>query len=81
MKIKNDLYEKIQKWHWIVNLKTDEKIIIFKNNNVTEYKKFEKLIEINDIKIKYITVYTFEKNDVAKRFNQTIVQMTRSILI
>ena len=81
MKIKNDLYEKIQKWHRIVSLKTDEKTIIFKNDNVIEYKKFEKLIEINDIKMKYITVYTFEKNDVAKRFNRTIVQMIRSMLI
>ena len=81
MKIKNDLYEKIQKWHRIVNLKTDEKAIIFKNDNVIEYKKFEKLIEINDIKMKYITVYTSEKNGVAKRFNRTIVQMTRSMLI
>ena len=81
MKIKNDLYEKIQKWHRIVNLKTDEKAIIFKNDNVIEYKKFEKLIEINDIKMKYITVYTSEKNGVAKRFNRTIVQMIRSMLI
>ena len=81
MKIKSDLYEKIQKWHRIVNLKTDEKAIIFKNDNVIEYKKFEKLIEINDIKMKYITVYTFKKNDVAKRFNRTIVQITRSMLI
>ena len=81
MKIKNNLYEKIQKWYRIVSLKTDEKTIIFKNNNVIKYKKFENIIEINDIKIKYIIVYTFEKNDVVKRFNRTIVQIIRSILI
>ena len=47
--------------------------MIFKNDNVIKYKQFEKLIEINDIKMKYITVYTFEENGVAKRFNRTIV--------
>ena len=53
----------------MVNLKTDEKAIIFKNDNVIEYKKLKKLININDIKMKYIIVYTSEENDVAKQFN------------
>ena len=39
------------------------------------------MIEINDIKIKYITFFTSEENGVAKQFNQTIVQMIQSMLI
>ena len=76
MKIKNDLYQKIQKWHRTISLKTEKKTTIFKNDNVIEYRKFEKLIEINDIKMKYTTVYTPKENGVAERFNRTIIQMT-----
>ena len=38
--------------------KNKKKATIFKSDNVIEYKKFEKLIEANDIKMKYTTAYT-----------------------
>ena len=81
MKIRNDLYQKIQGWHRAINLKTKKKTIIFRNDNATEYKKFEKLIEANGIKMKYIIAYTPKENGVAERFNRTIIQMARAMFI
>ena len=81
MKSKTKISIKIREWHAFVNLKTKEKTVILKIDNVKKYQKFDRTTQFDDVYMKFITAYIFEKNGVAKKCNRTIVQMTRSMLI
>ena len=79
MKTKTEIPEKIREWHASVSLETGEKAVIFRTDNAKKYQKFDRMID--DVHMKFTTAYTPEKNEVAERYNRTIVQMARSMLI
>ena len=72
---------KIREWHAFVNLKTKKKAVIFKIDNVKKYQKFDRTTQPDDVYMKFITAYTPEENGIAEKYNRTIVQMARSMLI
>lgn len=63
MRIKSDVYKKIQYWQTAVDTKVSEKTAIFRSDNVKKYKKLE---NSKDIYIIYTTRYTLEENNVVE---------------
>ena len=81
MKFKTKISAKIREWHAFVSLKTKKKTVIFKIDNVKKYQKFDRTTQFDDVYMKFITAYISDENGVAEKYNRTIVQMTRSMLI
>ena len=81
LRARSEIHQKISSWHAEIKLKTDEKPARFRADNALEYRKFEDSIRFRDIKVEFTTLYTPEENEVAERFNKTIIQMTRAMLI
>ena len=80
LKNRSDVYRKISDWNAASGLKSGETAATFRSDNAKKYRKFENLIRSRDIKVKFTTVYTSEENEMAERFNRTIIQMARSML-
>lgn len=64
----------------VVELDSGEKVTLFRCDNAKEYQKFEQLVQSESVRMEYTTSYTPEQNDVAKQFNQTIIQRVKSML-
>lgn len=81
MKFWKEIYQHISKQQTAIGLQTGEKVAIYRCDNAKEYQKFETLVRNNRTQMEYTTAYTPEKNGVAKRFNRTIIQMVRAMLV
>lgn len=81
MKFRKEIYRHVSEWETAIGLQTGEKVAIYQCNNAKEYQRFEKLVHDNGTRIEYTPAYTPEENGVAERFNRTIVQMARAILV
>ena len=81
MRSRREIYEKIGEWQTAIGLQTGEKVAIYRCDNAKEYQKFERIIHADGVRMEYTTAYTPEENGVAERFNRTIIQMTRAMLI
>lgn len=81
IKIRKDIYRKITEWQTATELQVGEKVAIYRCDNAKEYQKLERLIYEKGTRMEYTTAYTPEQNGVAERFNRTIIQMARAMLI
>ena len=81
LKSRKEIYQKISEWQTAIGLQSGEKVAIYRCDNAREYQKFEKQIHAEGIRMEYATAYTPEENGVAERFNRTIIQMTRAMLV
>ena len=53
----------------------------YRCDNAKEYQKIEKNVHDAGTRMEFTTVYTPKENGVAERFNRTIIQMTRAMLM
>ena len=81
LKTRSDIYEKINVWLAEIKLKTDEGAAAFRSDNAKEYRRLEEAVRSREIKMKYTTAYTSEENGVAEKYNRTIIQMARAMLL
>jgi transposase InsO family protein len=60
----------------------DAKVKMIRSDNDTEFKntQVEDFLDEEDIKHEFLAPYTPQQNGVAKRKNQTLIEMTRTIL-
>lgn len=75
------IYQKIYEWQTAIHVQLGKKDALYCCDNAKEYQRFEDLIHNDGLQMEYTTVYTLEKNGVLKRFNYTIVQIIRAMLI
>ena len=81
MKSRADIYRIIKDWKAMVELEKGLKIIRFRADNAKEYKYLAEQLQPLGIRMEPTTAYTPQQNGVAERFNRTIVQMVRSMLV
>lgn len=65
----------------MVELDSGSKLVHLRCDNAKEYIKFQKVIEAEGICVEYTSPYTPEQNGVAERYNRTIIQIVRAMLI
>ena len=81
MKSRADIYRIIKDWKAMVELEKGLKIIRFRADNAKEYKYLAEQLQPLGIRMEPTTAYTPQQNGLAERFNRTIVQMVRSMLV
>ena len=81
LKSRREIYSKISEWQQQVELETGEKVKLYRCDNAKEYQKLEELIRPGGVKMKSTTPYTPEQNGVAERFNRTVVQIARAMVL
>ena len=81
LKTRSEIYEKFREWDNAVGLETGEKAAIFRADNAREYQKLEKLVRTRGTHFEFTTPYTPEQSGVAERFNRTVTQMARAMLL
>lgn len=81
MKTRDELYAKLNEWESVISLEIGEKVATYKCDNAKEYQKVEKNVHDVGTRMEFTTAYTPEENGVAERFNRTIIQMTRVMLM
>ena len=82
LKQKSDAFEKFKLFKNAVENKTGKRVKTLRSDNGGEYtsNEFERYLEKRGIVHQKMTPYMPEQNRVAKRANQTIVEMARSML-
>lgn len=65
----------------MIERESEKKLVSLRCDNAKEYIKFEKLIKAEGIRVGYTSAYTPEQNGVAERYNRTVVQIVRAMLI
>ena len=81
LKTRGELHAKLKEWESVVSLETGEKVTTYRCDNAKEYQKVEKNVHDAGTRMEFTTAYTPEENGVAERFNRTIIQMTRAMLM
>ena len=81
LRTRNQIHQKIEDWRAEIKLKTGDEAAVFRSDNVRKYRKFANAVRPQGIKVEFITAYTPEENGVAERFNRTIIQMTKAMLL
>lgn len=83
MKNKSDIFEKFVEYKTRVEKQTGKKIKIVRSDNGREYlsDKFKDLFKREGIIHELTAEYTPEQNGVAERFNRTLVEMARCMLL
>ena len=81
LKNQRTIYGAIKEWIDVVEREKNQQVIKFRCDNAKKYKKFMELIRPDGIRAEPTTPYTPEQNGVAERYNRTIVQMIRSMLV
>ena len=81
LRTRNQINQKIEDWRVEIKLKTGDEAAVFRSDNAKKYRKFANAVRPQNIKVEFITAYTFEENGVAERFNKIIIQMTRVMLL
>ena len=81
LRTRNEIHRKIEDWRAEIRLEIGEEAAIFRSNNAKEYRKFEEAVRSQGIKVEFTTAYTPEENGVAERFNRTVIQMARAMLL
>ena len=81
LKNRRTIYGAIKEWMNVVEGEKNQQVIKFRCDNAKEYKKFMELIRPDGIRAEPTIPYTPEQNGVAERYNRTIVQMIRSMLV
>lgn len=83
LKHKDDVFSKFQEFHPMFERQTGKRVKILRSDNGTEFvnKNFDSYLRKNGI-IRQLTVpYTPQQNGVAERFNRTLIEMARCMLI
>lgn len=80
LKARSRIYPTIRNWIKVTERETSQQVVRFWCDNAKEYQKFMDLIQSDGIQTEFTTPYTPEQNEIAERYNRTIVQMVRSML-
>ena len=80
-KSRDEVLSKIKQWRARVELDSAKRLVRLRCDNAKEYVKFERVIQAEGILVEYTSPYTPEQNGVAERYNRTIVQIVRAMLI
>lgn len=81
LKTRSEIYQKFSVWSAQIKLETGNEAAVFRSDNAREYRKFEDAVRSQGIKMEYTTAYTPEQNGVAERYNRTIIQIARAVLL
>lgn len=83
LKNKSDIFEKFVEYKTRVEKQTGKKLKAVRANNGREYlsDKFKKFFKREDIIYQFTADYTPEQDGIAKKFNRTIVEMARCMLL
>lgn len=83
LKNKSDIFEKFVEFKSRVEKQTGKKIKIVRSDNGREYlnNKFKEFFRLEGIVHQLTADYTPEQNGVAERFNRTLVEMARCMLL
>lgn len=83
LKNKDETFEKFREFKTMVECQTGKKIKVLRSDNGTEFvnNNFDTYLKQHGI-VRQLTVpYTPQQNGVAERFNRTLVEMARSMLV
>ena len=70
----------LKQWQAIVERESGYQVVHYQCDNAKEYKKFIESVKAEGIQVEDTSTYIPEQNGVAERYNQTVVQMMRSML-
>ena len=68
-------------WQREIELQTGQKVILYRCDNAKEYQKFQNTIKATGARMEFTTPNTPEQNVVAERFNRTIIETVRAMII
>jgi hypothetical protein len=79
---KSETQEVLKKFLRMTQNKFEAKVKKIRSGNSTEFKntQVEKFLDEEDIKHEFLALYTPQQNEVTKRKNQTLIEMTRTML-
>ena len=83
LKCKNQVFQYFQEWKVIVERSTGHRIISLRTDNGGEYTslEFQSYLKREGIKHELTVPRSPEQNGVAERFNRTLMEAVRSILL
>lgn len=82
LKYKSEVYDRFTEFKNKVENQTERKIKYFRTDNGTEYTstKFDTLFKNAGIQHQLTTPYTPQQNDIAERYNRTIIERAKCLL-
>lgn len=83
IKSKSDVFDKFNEWRKYVENQTGKKLKAIRSDNGTEFinHKFDEMTKENGIMHQRTVVYTPQQNGIAERYNRTIMEKVRALLI
>ena len=83
LKNKSQTFETFKEFKAMVECQTGRRIKMLRSDNGTEFvnKVFDEFLKLNGIKRQLTVPHTPQQNGVAERFNRTLVEMARAMLV